>query len=142
VAIFIGGSGTGGGNVTYSVATNTATTSRTGTLTIAGRIFTITQSASCTYTFNPQSVSTQAASATGTIAVTTQPGCAWSPTTSSSWITLTGAGPGAGNTSYTIAANVAAVPRTGTITIGGTAITVTQAGRPTPPPPTNLRIIR
>ena len=38
-----GASGTGSGTVTYSVANNTATTSRTGTLTIAGLTFTVTQ---------------------------------------------------------------------------------------------------
>jgi hypothetical protein len=38
-----GASGTGSGTVSYSVAANTATTSRTGTLTIAGQTFTVTQ---------------------------------------------------------------------------------------------------
>lgn len=40
------GSGTGNGRVNYSVATNAATTSRTGTLTIAGLTYTVTQSGS------------------------------------------------------------------------------------------------
>jgi Zn-dependent metalloprotease len=35
--------GTGNGTVSYSVAANTATTSRTGTITIAGQTFTVTQ---------------------------------------------------------------------------------------------------
>jgi uncharacterized protein (TIGR03437 family) len=39
-------SGTGNGRVNYSVAANPATTSRTGTLTIAGLSFTVTQSGS------------------------------------------------------------------------------------------------
>lgn len=38
-----GASGTGNGTVSYSVAANTATTSRTGTITIAGQTFTVTQ---------------------------------------------------------------------------------------------------
>ncbi len=38
-----GASGTGSGTVNYSVAANTATTARTGTLTIAGLTFTVTQ---------------------------------------------------------------------------------------------------
>jgi Zn-dependent metalloprotease len=38
-----GSSGTGNGTVNYSVAANTGTTSRTGTLTIAGQTFTVTQ---------------------------------------------------------------------------------------------------
>ncbi len=38
-----GASGTGNGTVSYSVAANTLTTSRTGTITIAGQTFTVTQ---------------------------------------------------------------------------------------------------
>ncbi|HEY9284837.1 MAG TPA: M36 family metallopeptidase [Pyrinomonadaceae bacterium] len=38
-----GASGSGSGTVSYSVASNTATTSRTGTLTVAGQTFTVTQ---------------------------------------------------------------------------------------------------
>jgi Zn-dependent metalloprotease len=38
-----GASGTGNGTVSYSVAANTATTSRNGTITIAGQTFTVTQ---------------------------------------------------------------------------------------------------
>jgi Zn-dependent metalloprotease len=43
ITITGGASGTGNGTVAYSVAANTATTSRTGTLTIAGQTFTVTQ---------------------------------------------------------------------------------------------------
>jgi Zn-dependent metalloprotease len=43
ITITSGSSGTGNGTVNYSVAANTATTSRTGTLTIAGLTFTVTQ---------------------------------------------------------------------------------------------------
>lgn len=43
ITITTGGSGTGSGNVTYAVAANAGTPSRTGTLTIAGKTFTLTQ---------------------------------------------------------------------------------------------------
>lgn len=43
ITITSGASGSGNGTVAYSVAANTATTSRTGTLTIAGLTFTVTQ---------------------------------------------------------------------------------------------------
>jgi Zn-dependent metalloprotease len=43
ISITGGASGTGNGTVSYSVASNTSTTSRTGTLTIAGRTFSVTQ---------------------------------------------------------------------------------------------------
>jgi len=43
ISITSGGNGSGNGTVNYSVAANTTTTSRNGTLTIAGRTVTITQ---------------------------------------------------------------------------------------------------
>jgi hypothetical protein len=43
ITITSGASGTGNGTVNYSVASNPNTTSRTGTLTIAGQTFTVTQ---------------------------------------------------------------------------------------------------
>jgi Zn-dependent metalloprotease len=43
ITVTSGSSGTGNGSVGYSVAANTLTTSRTGTLTIAGQTFTVTQ---------------------------------------------------------------------------------------------------
>jgi Zn-dependent metalloprotease len=43
ITITGGASGAGNGTVTYSVAANTGTSSRTGTMTIAGQTFTVTQ---------------------------------------------------------------------------------------------------
>ena len=43
ITVLSGASGTGRGTVMYSVSENTATTSRIGTLTIAGQTFTVTQ---------------------------------------------------------------------------------------------------
>jgi Zn-dependent metalloprotease len=44
ITITSGSSGTGNGTVNYSVASNTGSSSRNGTMTIAGRTFTVTQS--------------------------------------------------------------------------------------------------
>jgi subtilisin family serine protease len=50
-----GGSGTGSGTVNYSVDENTGS-ARTGTMTIAGEAFTVTQAGTgCTYAINPTS---------------------------------------------------------------------------------------
>jgi hypothetical protein len=43
IAITSGSSGSGNGTVNYSVAANTGTSSRSGTMTIAGRTFTVNQ---------------------------------------------------------------------------------------------------
>jgi len=54
ITISAGAAGNGNGTVSYSVAANTGTTSRTGTLTIAGTTFTVTQAgAPCTFTILP-----------------------------------------------------------------------------------------
>ena len=140
IAITSGASGSGGGTVTFSVAANTATTSRTGTLTIAGATFTVSQAAACSYTVAPQSLTVVATGTTGTIAVTTQPGCAWSSSSAAAWMTLTTSGSGSGAAAYTIAQNTGTTVRTGTLTVAGKTVAVTQGVKPQPP--TNVRIVR
>jgi YVTN family beta-propeller protein len=49
IKITSGSSGTGNGIVKYSVAANTGSTARTGTLIIAGKTFTVQQNGSCLY---------------------------------------------------------------------------------------------
>jgi hypothetical protein len=56
------------------------------------------------------------------------------------WITITSGGmSGTGSANYTVAATTAA--RTGTFTVAGQTVTVTQSAPTAPPPPANLRII-
>jgi hypothetical protein len=45
ITITAGSSGLGNGTASYSVAANSSTTSRTGTMTIAGQTFTVSQAA-------------------------------------------------------------------------------------------------
>jgi Viral BACON domain/Putative binding domain, N-terminal len=127
-------SGTGNGSVGYSVAPNSSTSLRTGTLTIAGQTFTIGQAGvPCNYTISPLSNLSVAAGGTiGSVAVTAPAGCAWSSTSNAAWITLSGTTSGSGNGSvnYTVASNASSSSRTGTLTIAGQTFTVTQAGLP------------
>ena len=74
----------------------TAATGRTGTLTAAGSTFTVTQAAACSYAISPASQSLPAAGGTGSSAVTTAAGCAWTATSNSTWITVTGGASGSG----------------------------------------------
>ena len=53
LTITSGASGSGNGSVTYTVAANTGTSARTGTLTIAGKTFTVTQAAGATVVTPP-----------------------------------------------------------------------------------------
>ena len=75
-----------------------------------------------------------ATGATGNIDVSAAGGCPWTAATPDNWIQLgTTEGTGDGRVWYAIAANTATANRTGTITIAGTRLTVTQSGAPPPP---------
>jgi len=132
ITISSGGSGTGNGTVNYTVAANTATTSRTGTLTVAGQTVTVTQAAACSFTVSPLNPSATAAGGAASIGVTAGSTCNWTATSSATWITISSGGSGTGNgtVNYTVAANTATTSRTGTLTVAGQTVTVTQAGAP------------
>jgi hypothetical protein len=126
-----GASGSGNGSVSYSVAANTTTSSRSGTLTVAGQTFTVTQAAMvCTYAVSPTSANLASTSSTGSISVTSASGCGWTASSNASWIGITGApgSSGNGNVTYSVAANSGSTARTGALTVAGTTVTVTQAG--------------
>jgi all-beta uncharacterized protein/BACON domain-containing protein len=132
--ITLGGtSGTGNGTVTLTIAAN-AGNQRSGTATIAGRTFTVNQSAppstpACTYDVNPgeQSVPSLGGAASA-VNVTAGNGCTWTATSQASWITVANGASGSGNgtVSLTIALNTGA-ERSGTVAIAGRTHTVTQA---------------
>jgi hypothetical protein len=130
ITITAGASGNGSGSVSYTVAANTASTSRTGTITVAGKTFTVTQAGvTCTFTLNTTSASVPAAGGTGTITVTGPAACTWTAKSNVTWIHITAGGSGSGNgtASFTVDANTASTPRSGTITIAGKTFTVNQA---------------
>jgi hypothetical protein len=135
ITVTSGATGSGNGSVGFTIAPN-AGAERTGTLTVAGRTFTVTQASAlpvCSYTITPTTQSIGAAGGTGTtVAVgATTPNCAWTATSGVSWLTITSGASGSGNGSvgFTIAANTGAA-RTGTLTIAGQTFTVTQAAAP------------
>ncbi|HEX8070048.1 MAG TPA: BACON domain-containing carbohydrate-binding protein, partial [Pyrinomonadaceae bacterium] len=130
ITITAGSSGTGSGTVSYSVAANTSTSARNGTMTIAGQTFTVTQAgAACTYSIAPTSQSFTAAAGTGSVSVTAGAGCAWTAVSNDSFLTITSGASGTGNgtVNYSVAANTTSSQRTGTLTIAGQTFTVTQA---------------
>ncbi len=131
ITITSGGSGSGNGTVNYSVAANPNTTPRTGTMTIAGQTFTVNQAAApCTFSINPTSQNFPSTGGTGNVGVTAPGGCEWTATSNAGFITITSGGSGSGNgtVNYSVAANMSADPRTGTITVAGQTFTVNQAG--------------
>ena len=126
LTIASGASGSGNGTVAYSAAATTGG-SRSGTLTIGGQTFTVTQGSGCSVAISPASANVAAAGGTGSVAVTTAAGCAWTATSNVPWITIASGASGSGN--GTVAYSAAATTggsRSGTLTIGGQTFTVTQ----------------
>lgn len=129
-----GGTGSGPGAVTYSVAGNSATTARNATLTIGGQAHAVAQDGReptvCTYTISPESAAYNKDAATGTFTVAAPDSCGWSAISNRSWLTVTAGaqGAGAGTVAYTVARNVEIAERSGSITVAGRAFTVRQSG--------------
>jgi pseudomonalisin len=131
ITLASGASGTGNGTVTYSVAANTATLSRSGSLTVAGASFVVTQAAAAaSYTLSPASASVGQSGGSGSFAVTVNPSTtSWTAASTASWITVTSGASGTGSrtVSWSAAANTSGAARTGAITAGNTSFTITQA---------------
>ena len=137
VTITGGASGTGNGTVTYNVAANLApgATLRGGTITIGDKAFAIYQDG-CSYFPSPTSFDFSSnVSNSNSVTVHAGGGCAWTAVSNTSWITITSgaSGSGSGTVQFSITANTQTtypVSRTGTMTVAGQTITVTQAGQP------------
>lgn len=132
LTISAGASGTGNGIVTYAVAANTTTSSRTGSLTIAGLALTVTEAGAVPTVpvLNPASAAFTAAGGAGNTALTVpQVNKAWMATSNVKWIIITSPSVAKGNrtVTYWVAANMSGATRTGYLTIAGVSFPVTQA---------------
>jgi hypothetical protein len=127
ITVASGASGSGNGSVQLSIAANTGA-DRVGTATIAGRTFTVNQSAGCTFTVNPELLTPTAAGGATGVDVTAAAACAWTATTSMPWITISSGASGSGNgrVNFSVGANTGP-PRTGTLLVAGRTVTVNQS---------------
>jgi len=105
--------------------------SRSGTLTIAGQTFTVTQDAliQCVYVISPTSYRADEDEGMGPpITVATTSGCAWTATSNVDWIRITAgeSGSGPGTVRFRVEENDGQ-RREGTLTIAGQTFTVTQS---------------
>jgi hypothetical protein len=128
ITVIAGASGTGSGAVVFRVAPNVGSV-RTGTVTVAGKTFVLTQAALvCTYAISPSSLTVRAAGGTGTVAVSAGSGCAWTARSEDSWIAISSgaAGNGNGTVALVVADHKGKNDRTGTVTIAGRTFRVTQ----------------
>jgi hypothetical protein len=134
LAVTSGGSGTGNGNVSYSVDRNRESSSRTATIVVGQRTFTVTQFGEdpgpCTIDISPTTASFSAAAAAGNVSITAPQHCQWSATSNASWLVVTSGstGTGSGSIAFAVERNQDTNPRTGAIDISGRTFTVTQLG--------------
>jgi hypothetical protein len=121
--------------VSYTVIPNTGA-ARTGTMTIGGKVFTITQAGTgptvggpCVVTLSTTVASFAAAGGTGTVSVQAPAGCAWQADSGASWIwsAQPTSGSGNGTYGYTVIPNTTGASRTGVVIIGGVTLTIQQA---------------
>ena len=126
ITIAAGATGVGNGTVRLTVSA-TSGGSRTGTATIAGQPFTVTQGSGCAYSISPTSASAAAGGGSGSVTVTAGSGCAWSASSAVSWLTITSGANGSGNgTVQDSVASMSGGARAGTMTIAGQTFTVNQ----------------
>ena len=113
-------SGNGDGTATFTFDANTGP-ARSGTLTIAGQTLTVTQAAAL------DTVALLEGPAAGSDSDVVTFAGPWTATANASWLHTTAGGSGNGLATFTFDANTGAT-RTGTLTIAGETLTVTQAG--------------
>ncbi len=90
----------------------------------------------CAWSVTPSTLTFSGAGSTQIISVTTSSGCSWSAVPAQTWTAFltSPAGTGTGKVSVSAPSNTDPAARTGTITIAGQRIAVTQAGLPASAP--------
>jgi hypothetical protein len=83
----------------------------------------------CTYAVSPLAVSIGQDGEHGTVAVQTSAGCFWIARSNTSWITITAGDTGNGNglLTYSVQSTFETSARTGTLTVAGVTVTMSQA---------------
>lgn len=116
--------GTGNGAVAFTVAGNTSSLARTGTITIGSSTFRINQEGvSCSVQVNPSSFNVPRQGDTYTVNVDAPQGCDWGASSTASFISIA---KGDAGFSFTVAANPQPETRKAVITAGDKTIAVTQ----------------
>jgi hypothetical protein len=101
-----------------------------GSVTSAfSNVETFTTASTCSYVLSATSLPIATSGGTSTLTVTTSSACAWTARSNAAFITVTSGSSGTGNGSVTLSvASNPGVSRTGTLTIAGQTVTVTQQG--------------
>ena len=131
ITITAGANGALNGKVNYSFTANSNSVPRTGTITVAGQTFTVTQAGFvCSWSLSATSAAVKATASNGSVNVLADSSCSWTAVSNIGWIIITSgsAGSGNGTVNYSVAANTGGA-RTGTMTIAGITFTVNQSKR-------------
>ena len=137
IVISSNAAGTGNGELQYRVERNGSTQARSATITIAGHTHRVEQSGApepaptCTYQVDPPGRSFGPQGGSSEIRVRTQSGCRWTAAASVSWITITSSREGVGNGAieYRVDPNTGSAARSGTVSIAGHTVHLTQNAR-------------
>lgn len=130
ITITGGSTGTGAGMVTLAVAASNGIT-RSANVIIAGLSVAVTQTGgTCSYVLSATGQYFSASGGAGSVDLATSDGCQWTASSSSPWVTVIGAGGGAGNgqIQFQAAANDSGAARSTSLVIAGIGFMVQQAG--------------
>lgn len=121
--------GLGVGSVSYTVSSNPNVTTRSGTITVAGQTFSISQTG-VDVTISPTSLRKEPGADVVLLTITALNTTSWTVKPNVSWISVVsgGSGSGGGSATLALAANPSWLERTGTVTVGSKTLTVKQKG--------------
>jgi MYXO-CTERM domain-containing protein len=99
---------------------------RTGTITVLGETFEVTQASGCVVSV-AASQAIVSSMGTGSVAIDTEPGCTWTATTTTPWLSnVTASGSGDGTINFDYAVNLGS-DRTGTIAVASSLTSSTDS---------------
>ena len=130
ISVARGTSGSGDGQVEFTVATYDGSADRTASLLIAKQNLSIAQTA-CAIRISPGEQTFSDAASARNVSLQAQPGCRWTLEGAPSWITLTpSTGTGETTVKLQVSENDIDAPREATIHAGSATLSVRQTGEP------------
>jgi hypothetical protein len=126
-------SGSGNGNLSYTLAANGTTQSRTGVIGVGNKTLTLIQSPppaplNCSYSLSTTAETVPREGISSSLLVMTQSGCDWTASSGAGWVAITGgfAGSGEGVVGYRVEPNTSGQSRSASLNIAGQTLTITQ----------------
>ena len=118
-------------DVLFRLASNSANGNDSATGDHIHRLqLTLPQTVECTYSLTSETDSFDSEGGSGSASVTAPEGCGWTASSSDDWITISpeASGSGDGPISFTVEANMSALPRSGSIMVEDQVLSISQTG--------------